>query len=209
VKSLIKWVFIAGINICAGEVYAGLITNGSFEDEQLNGRSWQVFSDVAGWSASSGAGIEIQRNTVVAAQDGNQYVELDSHNNSSMSQFIEGLSVGQSYDLSFWYRARTNRGDNDNGINAYWGENILDQLVFEISDLLARDGGWQEFSTVVSATATTMVLSYEAVGINNSLGGFIDNISLTVPIGEPGSLALFFLGGLGLVMIRKKTAEVY
>lgn len=115
---------------------ANLLVNGDFEDDVgLTGSRWGVYSSINGWQTYSGPSIEIQRNTIVAAQSGNQYVELDSHTgtdtNSVMYQTIDSLSVGASYELSFWYHARTNNGAaNDNGIEVLWGDSLLMARLF-------------------------------------------------------------------------------
>ena len=187
---------------------ANLLTNGDFESNVgLSGNSWGVFSNIDGWSTLSGPGIEIQRNTVVNAESGNQYVELDSNSNSAMYQAISGLSVGQTYNLDFWYHTRTNNGGNDNGINVYWGNAAPGNLQLAISDLVSSQTyNWIEYSTNLVATAETMYLTFSAEGLSNSLGGFIDNASLnSVP--EPSNIALLTIGLLGLVISRRRANQ--
>lgn len=194
-----------------------LITNGSFENPNLasnpnpagnnvgSGSAWEVFNSIEGWNTVSGAGIEIQRSgTVVNAHHGNQYVELDSHpspgssagSNSIMGQSISGLTVGSDLTLSFWYRPRTNNGWNDNGIDVYWGESGSESLVFSIVNQLARDyTDWVNFTLGLTVTNSSMNLGFGASGLQNTLGGFIDDVSL-VP--SPATGLLF---GLGLFLL--------
>ena len=63
---------------------ANLVTNGSFEDTEQAPGTWSVYSDINGWSTTRGSGIEIGNNVVGTAQDGVNFVELDSNNNSAM-----------------------------------------------------------------------------------------------------------------------------
>ena len=58
------------------------VENGSFENNHTAGTSWFVFDTVDPWYTVEGTGIEIQHNSVIGsadAQDGEYYVELDSH----------------------------------------------------------------------------------------------------------------------------------
>ncbi|MEZ5505661.1 MAG: PEP-CTERM sorting domain-containing protein [Gammaproteobacteria bacterium] len=184
---------------------ANLLTNGDFEaNVGLSGTSWGVYQSIDGWNKFDGPGIEIQRNTVIAAQSGNQYVELDSHYNSSMYQEISGLTVGGAYELSFWYHARTNNGYNDNGINVYWGDYLPGDVAVSIDGMKqVNTPGWIEQTVKLVASAETMFLMFAATGYSNSLGGFVDNVSLTA-VPEPGTLALFGLGLMGLVLARRQ-----
>lgn len=212
--------------------HANMIVNGSFEDlsgsMNLDRNSWMVFDDITGWDTVSGPGIEIQTNSTLGkanAQDGNNYVELDSHGgsdtNAAMSQLLTGLTVGSIYELNFYYHARTNKDGNDNGINVFWDEWLgTDLTAFTYTDeLLSIDdvkfndtivdgatpvnGGWFQFNIELQATASSMALTFGADGKDNSLGGFIDNVSLySVP--EPGTLGLFSLGVVGLLVARKR-----
>ena len=188
---------------------ANLITNGDFESNVgLSNGAWGVYGSIDGWNTLSGPGIEIQKNTIVTAQSGSQYVELDSYSNSSMYQAITGLTIGQSYDLDFWYHTRTNNGGNDNGINVYWGASAPGDLQLAISDLVSSQTyEWVEYSTNLVASAETMFLTFSAVGLNNSLGGFIDSVTLN-EVPEPSNIVLLTIGLLGLMISRRRISQL-
>ncbi|MCU7929492.1 MAG: carbohydrate binding domain-containing protein [Candidatus Thiodiazotropha sp. (ex Codakia rugifera)] len=184
---------------------ANLMVNGSFEDNIVG--NWDVFSGITGWETSSGSGIEIQTNRTLGfidAQDGNNYVELDSHDNSTMFQQIDGLIAGLTYDISFWYSARTNNGGNDNGINMLWGQDTLSLNEIVSIDDASRTGSWIQNSFSLTATDTTMYLAFEADGLNNSYGGLIDNIELVASVPEPSVIALLGAGLFGLGFARRR-----
>jgi hypothetical protein len=209
-------ILAAGL-LSTGAAQANLIQNGDFEAPQLSGTQWQVYGSIPGWNATDGSGIEIQRNTVVTTQSGNQYVELDSHNatdtNSTMSQAINTL-VGQTYTLSFWYQPRTNNGGNDNGINVLWDTFGGDMSSFTASTevlnlenyISSQSNGWTNFTLDMIATASSMALSFQADGNDNTLGGFVDNVSLVAKVPEPGSLALLGLGFAALGFRARKVS---
>src|SRR5262245_62170926 len=56
-----------------------LVVNGSFEAPDQAAGTWSVYDNITGWESDIGPGIEIQDNVVIAASDGAQLVELDSH----------------------------------------------------------------------------------------------------------------------------------
>ena len=209
----------------ASAASAVTVVNGSFEDgagyvatdgqlfETLatgtGNSSWSVFTSLPGWTVVSGAGIEIQTaGTAVPVdpQDGQHHVELDSNNNSSILQSINFTSTG-SYILSFWYSPR------DNNV----GSNIID---YSLGSLLAGTvtgpssgppvtavGIWTliEVTFVVTQTGS-YDLVFAADGTSNSLGGFIDNVSIAaIPVPAGGLLLLGALAGLAGLR-RRKTA---
>lgn len=193
-------------SLATSQVSANLIENGSFEDPGRTG-GWAVYESIPGWDTVSGAGIEIQTNSVLGhinAQDGTQYVELDSHgasSNTHMAQSITGLTVGSQYELSFWYIPRTTRAD-DNTIAAYFGGTEV-----ALADgQRAADSEWVNHTMTVMANTTDVFLGFEALGIENTVGGFLDNVSLT-HVSEPATIALFGLGLAGLVAARRRTAK--
>ena len=215
-----------------------VVVNGGFEDTSssnptgfVNGntlaslagksgnKSWDVFTAIPGWTTTAGSGIEVQTNgtlTSIDAQSGMHYVELDSHpspsSNSSMTQTLN-LSRGD-YLLEFYYSPR-NSTANSNGI-AYTVMSVLDET------LLAGDitgpsvpagtsvGVWTLISTLFSVKSgdSPVALTFAAFGKQDTLGGFIDSVSLS-KVGEvpvPAALPLLATGiaAFGFFARRKR-----
>ena len=159
--------------------------------------------------------MTLRSGTVVPAFEGRQYVELDSDfqvtpnpgqgSNSAMAAFMS-LVQGQTYELSFAYRPRTNRG-GDNGIRVELG--ALTDLgqgsrSFSVSKLVgAADATtgmqnfWQVLTFTFKAGAGDNALMFTAFGLENELGGFLDAIEVSEASAVPAPAAgLLMLAGL-------------
>jgi hypothetical protein len=167
-----------------------LLINGDFEEmneatgyifehrinDLASSSLWDVYSSLPGWEVFSGAGIEVQAGTVVNASSGKHYVELDSHSNigeSTNSRMGQGVYLTPgSYSLKFMYRARTTK-TLDNDINVY----LDDDIIKEVSS--TNTSGWQKIEVPMQIQEDgNYNISFEAAGIDNTYGGFIDDISL-------------------------------
>lgn len=163
-----------------------LVVNGSFEAPELPGGSWSILPGIPGWTAANPQGVEVRRQAEGTAQQGLQFVELDTTANSWIKQVVSTV-VGQEYTLSFWYSPRLNRGvAEDNRINAFVNEG----LVASLAGTTGNVHNWQQtvFTFVANSASTT--LKFAAAGQSNSYGGSLDNVSLTAtPL--PGAALLF------------------
>ncbi|TMP80796.1 hemolysin-type calcium-binding protein [Pseudoalteromonas phenolica] len=148
-----------------------LITNGSFEQDVVNSK-WTLLNTVTGWQ-NDGARFEIQtsRLEIINAQKGNQYIELDSTANYSIYQNI-ATEAGQSYEVSFYYSPRIQGNSSTNKAEVKWnGQTVL--------SLNSTTRGWQSFNVTVTADSDLSELRFVGTGKNDSLGAFIDNVSVT------------------------------
>ncbi|MCW9035547.1 MAG: DUF642 domain-containing protein, partial [Rhodospirillales bacterium] len=186
------------------------VFNSSFEDHPpMNRGNWGLFenggADVPGWESDKGS-LELQANGVggLRAQDGNVLLELDSHGANSDSHIYQDLATqgNETFNLNFWYSPRQNNAEESNMVKVLWNGEVIDEL-------RADSKGW-EFKTYTVESdpeAATSRLEFQAVDDNNTLGGFIDNVSVTSVLtvdeddlagGSDGSESTTVQGALGV-----------
>jgi len=164
-----------------------LIINGDFEDPIVEG-SWDIFSEIPGWTLVSGPSIEVQRGVGGwSAYDGEQWIELDSDENgpgngyfleeegsSSIAQIVD-TTPGDQYLLTFAFSARPGVGDNHLLVE------FDDEVVLEASASGVGLGNtdWQLYELVVTASSDITSLRFSDLSVSNTLGTLIDGVSLT------------------------------
>lgn len=180
--------------------HAGLIVNGDFESHSLNKNSWTWLNSnlFDGWDGSN---IEIWHAlNGVEAVSGNHFIELnaDGGNSGNWSIFQSfATDIGQQYQLSFYYRARTDNNEQ-----------------FQVSlagmDWLLNDhttAAWKMFNASFVAAADVTTLRFTSLN-QGTYGNFIDAVQVTASpvtsqVPEPATLAAFSLGLLGLMAGRR------
>ncbi len=180
---------------------AGLI-NGSFEANLQTTGTYGIYSSLVGWQGGS-AGIELRNNNTGAAQDGANFVELDTTGNSSMWQTVL-TTAGAGYEIGLWYSPRAGVTGNSNGIEVWWDGAKLGTL--NGSGQSQSGNVWRQYSYSVTGTGNN-TLRFVAVGGSDGLGGSLDNVSLSSAVPEPGTLALV-LGAVaaGYLSLRRRRA---
>ncbi len=197
-------------------VHGNLIVNGSFEEGHgLGSRNWNTYGEgrIPGWNPdleASNAPIEIQNGNLggIRAQDGTAKLELDSHARGSFSDSNAHVyqdvdtNPGEAYELSFQYAPRPRDGGNGSSDVEVWWNGA------KVAELTDETPGWREITVnVKGGDADTTRLEFRAVGKENTLGGYIDNVSLCpcaavdeddLPQGSDGSDALSITAVLGV-----------
>lgn len=187
--------------LCLG-ANANLIVNGSFEDNTVAAGGWQAFdsANVNGWD---GDRIEIWNGlNGVLAQDGTKHAELnaDPGNSGSTYSIFQAFEtvIGQTYDVSFFYRARQNTTES------------FSFTVGNLAELINHNNtqSWTQFSGSFVATATTNTITFLTVN-TGTYGNFLDNVVVTAKanVVESSPLVMLLIGLTGLVLIRKKNSR--
>ena len=217
-----------------------LIKNGSFESPAINNGTWTVVpgknylsaGNTSGatkymldWDTDLTSGVEVRRNVAGVAQEGFNFIELDSHfgnfnnatfdnnthgnsTNSWISQTVN-TSLGQVYHLSYWYSPRAGSQSGDNQINVFWNDVKLGGGTFSNSGSGSGQSGnwtnWQHFEFDVVGYGNTGTLKFADAGTANTYGASLDNVSLVAAVPEPETYALM-MAGLGAVafMARRR-----
>lgn len=193
--------------LLANAAVQNLVVNGGFEaTSQANG-SWNIYQNVSGWTGGA-AGIEIRNNVAGTASEGHNFVELDTTQNSSMSQVIN-TTAGQKYILTFDFSPRPGVSANSNGIEVLWNNSSLGSFT-------QAGGGqnvWAGQTFNLTATGSTSTLLFRAIGISDSYGGSLDNVRIinapTAAVPEPETWAMMLagMGALGFIARRRRQAK--
>jgi hypothetical protein len=200
-----------GIGYTESASAANLVQNGSFESTptQINDGGWALFNRIDGWQGIGGA-IEIQRGAAGAAQDGKNLLELDSHNYDPNNTPVLGVfqdiatEIGKLYTLSFSYSARPGTAAADNVFKVLFGDNFSQTIS---SGAGGGQTNWINFTAQVLATSTTTRLQFNNEGPLNTLGNYLDNVSLTEVSSEAAPEPMTMVGaaiaGLGIATRKK------
>lgn len=177
-----------------------LVINGGFEAPVVTtGDQWDIFPSgtpnlawSAKWVRNSGgpaiANAELHKGVNGwNPHGGSQHTELDSDfGGPTSSQSGEDASVqlfqdlptkvGHEYTVSFWTSPRPGQGASENVIKAEMGGTELETITEDGS----ANGNtvWTEHTYTFTATSTLSRLSFTDMGTGNSLGGFLDDVSV-------------------------------
>ena len=207
-KTTLVSALIASLFATASAHAAPMIINGSFEQSvTLSNGSWTTLNTAgatSGW-ISGANGYEVRYNVAGTAKDGNYFVELDTRGNSAISQIVQ-TTLGQTYNLSFWYSPRAGVAETSNTIEALWNGGV----VMTVTGNGNTSSNWTEQTLLVTGTGGLDTLTFRAAGTSDSYGGSLDKVSMTTAVPEPETYAML-LAGLGLMATvarrRKETGD--
>jgi hypothetical protein len=178
-----------------------LVSNGGFETPVLGYGSWQIYlTPVSGLGWQLGPnGIEIQNHAAGSPHSGNQLCELDPYNSTYIYQDLATTS-GKYYTVTFFFSARPGTSAADNHLQVKWGDTVVADLTADGSN--QSDTVWTSHTYTMFAKDSTTRLTFTDLGISDSLGTYIDDVSVTLYPFDPApplpELPAGLLLGLGL-----------
>jgi Ca2+-binding RTX toxin-like protein len=177
-----------------------LLIDGSFEGAPQGAHTWGAYTSVGGWHSDTGIEVWGKGLGGTKASSGDKIVELDYDNRfSKFWQDVE-TEAGKSYDFSFDYAARKGINLATNTIEVFWNNQL-------VGTFDPNSPAWEHGVLSLTGTGGTDRVEFrEQQGDNNSLGGLIDNVSLSATgtghdtiYGGGGSDVISGMGGDDLI----------
>ncbi len=173
------------VSLC--EDTPNLLSNASFEDPVVtNASKWQKFATVSGWliekvSDDSATTLELWRGLGIGASDGEQNAELDGDQPVKVTQTVNSLIPGATYELSFDFVARANTGGEENNHI----EASVDDSTLVLTVSTDEVEHWWKYGDTFVADDSSVDVSFKDLGTPaDTYGTLLDNAVLCL-VSEP------------------------
>ena len=211
-KKIIALAALAAISATAS-ASSNLFVDGSFEQIAMSPGTWGIVPQATltadegkkGWTVTAAPGItatnvglEVRNDVVGTAEDANaqgfgNFIELDGNENDMISQTLK-TTVGQQYEITFWYADRPDLTAKQMKTTGGWKASVgsgADKFTVNFKGSAGTD--WVEETIDFTAVAKNTNFSIWALGTSDGVGTSFDNFQ-AVAVPEPGSLGLFAAG---------------
>ncbi len=201
----------------SGAAFGQTVTNGSLEGGTQAQENWvppgwtRFITPVGPSTPDYSFGTDRQFYTALATDrtpspDGGGYIGLigaDTFSEGITGEMID-LQAGKLYELSYYFTAENKPGyiGGSSPLVQFTSGSTIIANHPAVTGYDSPDRPWSEHSFTFTATSATMPLTIRSLAPEDTWG-FIDGLRLkTVP--EPSSTALLGLGGLALILRRRK-----
>jgi len=160
-----------------------LVVNGSFEEgHDLSDGQWGVYEEILGWKAHTeeiNAPIEVQQGNIgqLFPSNGRSKIELDSHDKAGFTAsdahvYQDVVTVAEDYYfLAFDYAPRVESDSTTSDVEVYYDGEL-------IATLTGNKRDWTHYEFLVQSTTDLTRIEFRALLDNDTLGGYIDNVTL-------------------------------
>jgi len=196
----------AGLTAVPANASANLLSNGSFEDQQVGGNFATLSAGdptITSWTIG-GNGVDLIHDYWNAA-DGTQSVDMSALSTGTLSQTVN-TTVGQQYELSFWMAGNTDGGNAVKSMDTLINGNFLANSTFDVTGHSKSNMGWTEYTYDFVSTGGPTTVTFQSKE-ENPFGPALDNVSLkAVPEASTViTFALLMVGGM--IVLRKRTVR--
>ena len=203
-----------------------LVTNGGFEQTTRSGNfefgnAAGAAGQVTGWTSAATNAYNLLFNAATAnttnaagtygytgneymwastaSSQGGNFVALDGDSTvrGALTQTINGLTVGNTYTLSFeWGAGQLRSRDGATTEQLIYGLGNTSYATNVLSNPSHGFTGWNRVTQNFTATGTSQVLSFLSNGTPNGLPpvALLDNVSLTAAVPEPATWGMMIVG---------------
>jgi choice-of-anchor C domain-containing protein len=175
------------------------IVNGSFEDGSFDPGSFTTLgagdTSITGWLVG-GAGVDYI-GSYWTASNGVRSIDLSATGAGSISQVLSGLTIGQTYDVSFDLAGNPDGGSNTKVAVVSDGATSA-SYDFLMGGQTKAAMGWEAHTFSFTATGVNATLVFSS-NEDSAYGPALDNVSVAEGVGgpavpEPATWALMILG---------------
>jgi len=186
----------------------GGTTSGTSAD---NSGAPSVYGTLQLWGPGTGVSSQVPV-PLTLSPDGGAFVGSDpAFQNAALSQTINGLTIGKTYDVSFDWASAGQAFHGSPGVptSAGWDVTLGSQTDTTGTISIPYQGfsGWQTANLAFTATSASETLSFLAIGTNSAAlppFALLDSVSISVPESSTWAMLLAGFVGLGYAGFRSQ-----